>query len=82
MVSARGEITLRLRTRKMLLVDLKLSVFVLGVEDTKCIKRLNRRPVAPTVERRTPNPMVVGSNPSWPAIIGWPIMGRLLDLVI
>lgn len=25
------------------------------------------RPVAPTVEQRTPNPRVGGSNPSWPA---------------
>jgi hypothetical protein len=42
---------------------------------TLYIKRLNKRiivkilcrPVALTVERRTPNPGVGGSNPSWPA---------------
>ena len=28
----------------------------------------NYRPVALTAEHRTPNPMVGGSNPSWPAI--------------
>jgi hypothetical protein len=30
---------------------------------------LKYRPVALTVEHRTPNPGVGGSNPSWPAIL-------------
>ena len=43
-------------------------------------KRLNSirkkcRPVAPTVERRSPKPNVVGSNPTGPAI-------NLLNLII
>ena len=34
---------------------------------TGCFNKRFCRPVALTVERRTPNPGVGGSNPSWPA---------------
>ena len=38
-------------------------VFAAGVSGTRC----SSRAVAPTVEQRSPNPRVVGSNPSCPA---------------
>ena len=50
----------------MMQVLAKKIVFVRALNKRFSIKVLCR-PVALTVERRTPNPGVGGSNPSWPA---------------
>lgn len=66
-VNVKGEIIPQLKIKKLIVRDLSLKNIVNSAKSILYIKRLNR-PVAPTVEHRTPNPGVGGSNPSGPAL--------------
>ena len=74
-VSVKEEITQQQKISEQRLINLNSVNIADFVESIRRTRRPDKyyfkvvfcRPVALTVERRTPNPGVGGSNPSWPA---------------